>query len=254
MIQINLLPKEYRKRSAGGGISFGKTEMIGLAAVGAVLVLLFSVTFIQMGQMAELDDNIQRAQQRAAMLEKDIKLVDGLLDVKHKISLRLSAIEKLDSHRSAWVRILQDISATVPDFVWLGKVNEKPIETPKSGNDATQPGQKPNPATANAGQNAATSNSGVPTVREVSFEGYAFSLNALAKLMINMMNSEYFDEVELVSSEEVNFDKYKAYNFVVGANLHYLSDEESRNNIAQADEASDNGDADKAETSHRSLN
>ena len=62
------------------------------------------------------------------------------------------------------------------------------------------------------------------------------------------MRSDYFDEVELVSSKEVELEQKKAYNFVVSCNVHYLSDEELRNKIASAD------DKQKASTSHKSLN
>ncbi len=247
MIEINLLPKHYRQRTLN--LSFGKSGLYIVAGAAAVVVVLLGITFYQMSQLAELDENIQRARQRAQMLKDDIRLVDGLLDVKQKITDRVAAVERLDAHRSSWVRILEDIARTVPQFVWLGHMSEKAGATAanKSGdNQANKSGQ-------NANAQASQPPKAEDNVRSVEFEGYAFSLNALAKLMINMMNSDYFDEVELVSSDEVAFDDSKAYNFVVTCNLHYLSDEDLRKLVAQA-EGTSATDAKPNTTSHRSLN
>jgi hypothetical protein len=40
------------------------------------------------------------------------------------------------------------------------------------------------------------------------------------------MKSHYFDEVDLVQTEEITIGKQKAYNFKLSCNVHYLSDEE----------------------------
>jgi len=88
-------------------------------------------------------------------------------------------------------------------------------------------------------------------VRHVEIEGYTFTLNALAAFMINMMRSDYFDEVELTSTSEKAFGEQKAYNFVLACNLHYLSDEELRGLIAQAEKPGSNA---GAPTRHQSLN
>ncbi len=237
MIEINLLPKEYLKKSVH--ISLGKTGLYAVAVAAGVILMLIVVTFYQMHQVKNLEHNIGKARQRAAMLEKDIKLVDALIDVKTKITSRMEAVERLDSHRSTWVRILEDMGANVPEFVWLGRFSEEVIEdtTTQSG-EKQQAEAQPPPAS-------------VPTVRKAEVEGYAFTLNALASFMIKMMRSDYFDEVELVSSDEVKFQDQKAYNFILACNLHYLSDEHLRGLIAQA---GNKGGSQKGQTSHNSLN
>jgi hypothetical protein len=70
----------------------------------------------------------------------------------------------------------------------------------------------------------------------------------MASFMINMMRSDYFDNVELITSSERTFDDQKAYNFVFSCNVHYLSDEELQNLIALAN------DDNKDKASHKSLN
>jgi type IV pilus assembly protein PilN len=117
MIQINLLPKQYQKRS--GGLSLGKQGKYVIVAAVGVLLMLGGITFYQMHQISELEDQMQIARTRTMQLQQDIQLVDALMDIKDKITRRLEAVERLDRNRSTWVRILEDLSRNVPDFVWL---------------------------------------------------------------------------------------------------------------------------------------
>ena len=80
---------------------------------------------------------------------------------------------------------------------------------------------------------AVVETSSVADVTPLKIEGYAFTLNALAKYMINMMRSDYFDKVELASTEEKLLNDQKAYNFVLTCDAHFLSDEDLRRLIAQ---------------------
>lgn len=254
MLEINLLPKEYLKK--GLSLSFGKNGLYVLMGIGGIIVMLIGVTFYQIHQLASLEEKISIANRRAVMLQKDIKVVDALIDVKTKITQRMAAVERLDSHRSAWVRIMTDIAKNVPEFVWLGKIEEvKAVQDPKktkvTDEGMSQPGQQTQETASNS-QNQG----GVPTVRPLRVEGYAFTLNALASFMINMMRSGYFDEVELVSSDEVKFEEHRAQNFVLSANLHYLSDEEIQKIIAQDESGTQEPAADNSspETRHKQLN
>ena len=108
MIEINLLPKEYQKKRFN--LSFGKTGAYAVFGIIGIIVMLAGVTFYQMQQLTNLDARIKIANKRAAMLQKDIKVVDALIDVKNKVKQRMAAVERLDSHRSNWVRILKDFA------------------------------------------------------------------------------------------------------------------------------------------------
>ncbi|MGH8015493.1 MAG: PilN domain-containing protein [Candidatus Zixiibacteriota bacterium] len=250
MLEINLLPKEYLKK--GLSLSFGKTGLYALMAIGGVVVMLVGVTFYQIHQFATLEEKIEIANRRAVMLQKDIQVVDALIDVKNKITQRMAAVERLDSHRSAWVRIMTDIAKNVPEYVWLGKIEEvKEVADPKKAGAANDEADKAKNQKEKA--EPAVSQS-TPTVRPVRVEGYAFTLNALASFMINLMRSGYFDEVELVSSEEIKFEDHRAQNFVVSANLHYLSDEEIQKIIAQNDLEDKEAEAAAPKSTHKKLN
>ncbi|MCP4685842.1 MAG: hypothetical protein GY867_10410 [bacterium] len=234
MIEINLLPKDYRKGS--GSLSLGKAGVYVIAGSIGLVILLAGITFYQMHQLSQLEENINKANQRAEMLRQDIRVVDALMDVKNKIHRRMTAVERLDRHRSTWVRILADFARNVPEFVWLGEFKELEIVKPKA--DAAGDGKQQQPEMAS---------NQLPASQPVEIRGYTFTLNALAAFMIKMMRSDYFDEVELVDSRDTTFVDNKAYTFMVTANVHHLSEEDLRNMIAQADQAA-------SESSHRSLN
>ncbi|HDL01225.1 MAG TPA: hypothetical protein ENH23_03220 [candidate division Zixibacteria bacterium] len=241
-IEINLLPKNYKKKSLD--FSLGKTGIYAVAAAAVIVIMLISVTIFQHYKMADLDTNIVKAKQRASMLQKDIQLVDALTEVKNKVKARMAAVERLDSHRSSWVRILENMARNIPEFVWLGRFEEKPIvaEAPPKNTKNTKNNEQPKETPKKESYTA-------PTVRTAEIEGYAFTLNSLASFMIKMMRSDYFDEVELINTKEIKLEDKKAYNFTLSCNVHYLSDEELRSKIAAV-----NTNKQKASTSHKSLN
>ncbi|HOP08168.1 MAG TPA: PilN domain-containing protein [candidate division Zixibacteria bacterium] len=242
MIEINLLPKEYQKKSFN--FSLGKTGVYAIGAAACIIVMLIAVTFYQRHQISQLNENIDRAQQRAAMLRKDIQVVDALTDVKAKITQRMTAVERLDHNRSVWVRIFEEIARDVPEFVWLAQFNEVQTSEKASARKAKAKDKEEEPAPEQKKTQAA------PTDTKVQLEGHAFTLNALAAFMINMMRSDYFDEVELLSTSEVQFDEHRAYKFVLRSDMHFISDEVARGKVAQADQTDDA----LAQASHKSLN
>ncbi len=208
MIEINLLPKQFSKRSSG--ITLGKHGIYVIAGIAAVLMLFATVTGYQIYQIKKLEGQMEIARARTIQLQKDIQLVDALTDVKQKITDRLSAVERLDRHRSAWVRILEDLSRNVPDYVWLSKFEEiEDRATKKNTTDTTT-----------------VQESSIKAMKPAEIEGFTFTLNALAAFMIKMMRSDYFDDVDLVNTEEILFGRHTAYNFKLTCNVHYLSDEE----------------------------
>ncbi|MFH1700672.1 MAG: PilN domain-containing protein [Candidatus Zixiibacteriota bacterium] len=205
MIKINLLPKEFRKKT--GRLSLGKKGYYAVGAATGVIIMIAVITFYQMAQVSELNDKMEIAKFRTQQLRKDIAVVDALIDVKEKIVKRMEAIDRLDQHRTVWVRILEDVSRQIPEFMWLSTFKEEVAKNP-APNDTTSKAQLP------------------AMTRPVKIEGYAFTLNSLANFMIKVMRSDFFSDIEMASTEEVQFQEQKAYTFKITATLHYLSDEE----------------------------
>lgn len=208
MIQINLLPKEFRKKSST--FSIGKAGLYAGGVFAGIIIMISIITFYQIHQLSELDKKIEIAKFRTKQLEKDIMVVDALIDVKEKLMKRVEAVDQLDQHRTAWVRILEDFSRQLPEFMWLSKLTE---EEAVVSTDTLAPALPAN-------------------TKGVQIEGFSFTLSSLANFMINMMRSDYFSDVEMASVEEVEFDKHKAYNYTINATLHYLSDSEIKELLA----------------------
>ena len=209
MIEINLLPPEYRKRP--GGFQIGKTGIYAAVAMVGVVCMIALVTFYQIYQIQELDNKIAVAKYRTKQLQKDIAMVDALIDVKGKIMQRMEAVNTLDRHRTVWVRILEDVNRHIPEFTWLSKFAEvqknKNIRQKKT-TDTTQVVAED------------------PSKRPYEIEGYSFTLSSIANLMINMMRSNYFSDVDMVSVKEVELAEQIAYEYKMKATLHYLSDQD----------------------------
>jgi Tfp pilus assembly protein PilN len=225
MIQINLLPREMRK--ATGRAALGKTGYYAIGAAAAVILMIAGVTFFQAFQLTDLGQKMEVARFRTEQLQKDIAVVDALIDVKAKIMQRMDAVNRLDRHRTVWVRILEDVSQRVPEFTWLGLLKETEPKKVVAAAPATGANK---PATAADNQPTVAEEipaaGSQPLTRPVEIEGFAFTLNSLANFMINLMQSHFFSDVEMASVEEVQFEKQKAYAYKLTATLHYLSDDE----------------------------
>jgi Tfp pilus assembly protein PilN len=211
-----------------------------MAAICGVVLMLGAVTLYQLHQMRELNGQMEIARSRTMQLEKDIQMVDALIDIKGKITNRMEAVERLDRHRSSWVRILEDFSRNLPEFVWLSSFTELKDKTqtqpaPQKSNVFASPGKQaptPQPGSQQV-QAAAPVDPNAPAVKPAEIEGFAFTLNALASFMIKMMRSNYFEDIDLVYSKEIAIGKQKAYNFKLTCNVHYLSDEEVEKMVMQ---------------------
>ena len=221
MVQINLLPKRLRKSSRR--FEVGKPELFTIVAAVVLILAMVGLTWTQNGRLASLNDDIQEAQRRATLLNKDIQLVDALMDMKIKIAERMQAVERLDRHRSAWVRILEDITRRVPDFVWLTSFAE--VDTTRSRERVKKPVEATDTITID----------GLP-IQEVEIEGFSFTLNAVAAFMIKLMRSNFFDQVDLVYAREMEFEERQAFNFKLQGRIHYLSDDELKALLATEQE------------------
>lgn len=216
MIEINLLPKELRKKR--GLFALKKNTAYFFGAGGVLIILLIFISILQGIKVQSLNRRISDAQRRKEELKESIRLVDALGELKNKILQRLSAIETLDKDRSTWIDIMEDLSSRVPDYLWLTGFKENPPVTPKASTAQTTEGEE----TTNTLKT--TPAQAVPALHKtVIIDGYAFSLNSLATFMINLMRSRYFNNIELGFIKLAELEKQKAYSFQLTSELYYAS-------------------------------
>jgi Tfp pilus assembly protein PilN len=210
-IEINLLPRELRGKRPG--IGFDKNLTLISAFIGILVVLVVGASVLQGIKLKALDKKIAVAQKRTDELKRNIELVDALTELKDKILQRMSAIEALDRNRAVWVRVLEDLSRRVPDYLWLSLLSE---------------GASQNEATSDTATDSTVSFTQPQSpIKRVTIEGYSYSLNSLASFLIQLIRSQYFENMELQYVKRAEFKEYKSFSFQLVGDLYYLPEVET---------------------------
>lgn len=223
MLEINLLPKEYRRR--GNVLNFDKKFLYVGVAAAAFVIALGSITFYQSHQIGRMQKLIAKARVEEGRYKKDIAIIDALTEVKEKILARVSAIEKLDQRRDFYIKLMEDLNSRMPEFLWMTGFAETP---PSSGAPASsQPGAPVKPAGPPAGKGAIAQQPAPPinlAIGTAVIDGYSHSLNAIGSFIIGLMKSDFFDNVKLSRAVAEDVGSVTAYNFRITCDLHYDAD------------------------------
>jgi Tfp pilus assembly protein PilN len=207
-IEINLLPRELRKKTKIINLDKSITYIAGLVVI--LIILFVAVSVFQNIKLKAMDIKIAEAQKKTDELKPNIELVDALTQVKDKIMQRMSAMEALDRNRTVWVRVMEDLSKRVPEYMWLSLLKEEESALPQA--DSLKP-KTPTPLESQ--------------VRRVTLEGYSYSLNSLASFMIQLMQSRYFANMDLQYVKRIEVKEIKAFSFQLVGDLNYLPEVES---------------------------
>lgn len=231
MIEINLLPKEYKKRA--NPLSFDKKVVHAGIAAAALVVVMGGLTFYQSTQVSKLDKLITKARMEQNRYKKDIAVIDALTEVKSKILARVEAIEKLDQRRTFYISLMEDLNSRLPEYLWMTGFLEIPAGSEPQGasqpggkgKQAQQPGRAAAAATANQQPGKETTQLAEapagPMQGSAEIEGYAFSLNSIGSFMIGLMKSEFFKNVKLNRTVAEDVGTVTAYTFKISCNLNY---------------------------------
>jgi len=182
MIRINLLaadrPTKKKKVAAAPG-AVQAYLLLTVLAGGAVLVCLALYLYMA-GQIRELDSKIAAAEQRQRELQAIKKQVDELEQKRATFQRKVDLIYKLQAEQQGPVHMLDELSKALPDFVWLGSLDQ-------AGNQIRLSGQS----------NSLTSVADYITALQ-SAGDQCGKANPLDRSMC------WFPEVNLVSSTEAN--------------------------------------------------
>ncbi len=226
MIEINLLPKELRKK--GKGFTLGKANLYFLSGGMVLIFIMILITVFQSLKLRDLNKRIMDAQRKKEQLRENIQMVDAINLLKSNILKRMAAIENLDKNRSTWIEVLQDLSDRVPDYVWLSSFKE----TPKT---APQPKVENNPS---SGTNTPPDTLKKVTRRsafisDVTIDGHSLSINNLAVFMINLLRSDYFRNLQLNFIKAEALEQQKFFAFQLSGELLYSSEAKKEAKIKQ---------------------
>jgi type IV pilus assembly protein PilN len=125
MIKVNLVgerpAKKSKQKKASTPSAPGAVQaylFLALFAGGAV-VLCAALYWYQSSKLARLDADIAAAQQRQRELQAIKVQVDALEAKRATFQRKVDLIEKLKSQQSGPVHLVDEISKSLPDFVWL---------------------------------------------------------------------------------------------------------------------------------------
>jgi type IV pilus assembly protein PilN len=177
MIRINLsaADRPTKKRKAAGGGGGGGTPstpgamqaylLLGIFLGGALLVCL-GLFFYVSGQIRDLDTKITAAEERQRQLQEIKRQVDALELKRATFQRKVDLIERLKAEQSGPVHMLDEVSKSLPDFVWLTALDQ--------------------------------------TGNVVKFTGQSNGLTSVADFISNLERSGWFPNVDLASSTETS--------------------------------------------------
>jgi type IV pilus assembly protein PilN len=169
MIRINLLaadkPEATKKKTASAPGNVQAYLILGLFAGGMLLACL-GLWWMKTTSIQELDEKIASAKKRQAELQAIKVQVEQFLQRKRILDAKVKLIEQLKAQQSGPVHMLDEISKSLPDFVWLTSMDQ-------AGN-------------------------------KITFAGESNGLTAVADFISNLQRSGWFRKVDLVSTQEAN--------------------------------------------------
>src|SRR3954470_20602332 len=176
MIRINLLPREERQTRRS--IPMPKIgSLLPVLVLLLVIALFGAVLVFQTLQVGRLKTDIARAEQESAKLRPQIQTIQELTQKREELQRRLNVIQDLDKTRLQRVKLVDELSHSVPEHLWLTSYEEQ-------GN-------------------------------KVQIEGVTFSNLLVADFMTRLEASPLYGSVDLLIAEKGQIDQRNVVKFTV---------------------------------------
>lgn len=179
MIKINLLPKKEVKKAAiptGIGISIDILPKL-VIPVGITILLVIAVFAYMEITKSGLKKDMESNKKKLAELQQKIEEVKKMEHMNKEIEVRTKIIEDLKKMQSYPLMLLNTVSKKLSEGVWL--------------TDLTYDN------------------------KAVSLEGIAFSNLNIVAFVDNLKSVTDFQNVNLVESQQTEFDNVPVYKFVI---------------------------------------
>lgn len=174
MIRINLLPEKKKKKKIKGPANFA--IQIAIVTVATLLAVGLATAWLKL-RVSQLKTEIETNKATMADLTKKINEVKKYEQLNKEIQQKSSIIETLRKNQSVPVKILNDISMTLPSGVWLSSLVYKD--------------------------------------EGIDLEGYAFTNFNVVNYVQNLKKLDNLTDVYLVESRESEIEKKRAYKFKI---------------------------------------
>jgi type IV pilus assembly protein PilN len=181
MIRINLLPVRALKKKES------TRQMLSILSlsVGLLIVVLFFFHFHLSRQIAELERKITGYNEEISRLKIDTKDVDKFKAEKEDLQRRLNIIYSLQRAKTGPVRVLDELSMSLPGKLWLTSLREKD--------------------------------------GKMELKGLAMDNPTIAHFMTNLEKSGVIKNVELVISQQLERKDLKLKEFTLTCQVDYAS-------------------------------
>jgi type IV pilus assembly protein PilN len=179
MIRINLLPvRGKRKRNSS------IYQIVAMSAVMMVaLVSAFTVHTVYANQVADREKKIADNDAEVKRLQKIIGEVNELDKQKTRLLNQLAVIDKLEKGKRGPVRVLDELSSSIPKRVWVTSFREQ------SG--------------------------------ALSITGAAMDNSDISEFMRALQKTPYFTDIALKFTQADQRDGVTVYNFEIGCKVNY---------------------------------
>lgn len=130
MIKVNLLATAKREPAKKVASAVSVEGMGTLQNLGIVVILVATAAFVgwkwwsMVGEQQKLDRDLADAQERMKKVEEDRRVADELEKKRQKVEHQIELITKLKNEQQVPVRLLDEISRSLPEFLWLTSMNE----------------------------------------------------------------------------------------------------------------------------------
>ena len=138
MIRINLLGVDRQKAKKGLAFDIGKQTTLVCSLILVVAVLGIGWWYWSLSQTsARLDGEIAAAQQEAARLQSVLKEVTQFEQRREQVQQRVALIEELRRGQSIPVQVLDHVSRSLPDMMWLTTLDQQGTQLTLTGQSTT---------------------------------------------------------------------------------------------------------------------
>jgi Tfp pilus assembly protein PilN len=209
MRAVNLLPRDERRAR-------GRLTVVGQVAIVSPFVVVALLTAGYLLTSSKVNNKkaaLQDAQARLAALPapKPTELPNPQLAAQR--DQRVAALSAALQSRLSWDRLLREVSAVLPDDVWLTQLSaQSPQAATSAGSPSTSSGATTTttpPATA-----AATA-----STKPLNLAGYTYSQPGVARFLTRLALIPELQDVKLLSSSQTELFGRTVYSFSVKAGV-----------------------------------
>jgi type IV pilus assembly protein PilN len=194
VIRINLMPRAEARRQAARQ----RDRQIGIAIACVLALIIVIAELMSRRRLNEAEHTTEMYKTQLAELDRKHKEAMRLEKRRDELRAKLKTIDVLERQRTGPVRVLEDLSDSTPEKLWLTEMRE-------------------------AGGS-------------VSLLGRGLDNQTIAVFMEKLEESPYFNQVDLVETKQVEDGKAKLKEFSIRASVLYAGSGDEESEDVAADE------------------